>query len=508
MKSFAGQLDVRLAFRGIAFLAGITAPVSVVAQVGGTVVLAEVFSPRAGFALETDDAQVLTKAGCLEMLTRVDFDGTLKPGLATSWIQTAPTSWDFTLRPSVTFADGKPLDAAAAAGALNRTLHAAAPARAFSPKLVSAVTAVDDHTVRVTTPAPSVLVPLRMASPNTGILSPGAFAGDKVNPVKACTGPFTVTEEVPRQMLKLERNPNYWGGQAGYARAEIRFVPDGQVRATMVQTGEAQIATVLPVSVLREPPKTVTVLKTELPRTTALYLNNGKPPFSDVRIRQAVQAAVDTTAIAGSVYENLAEPAVGPFAPGEAWAPLGAKPVVQDLKKARDLLAAAGVKPNTLKMQLWAYPDRPELPDVASVLQAELSEIGIDATVKVASYTSFEPDLLAGNFGGMLLSRSHLTDVPDPGAFLTSDYTCKGSYNLSHFCQPELDAKVEEAVSLPDPAKRFQIYSQIADTLQRQAVSLFLVHEQQRDAVSTGVRNYRTHPLGHYILTKDLAPAS
>jgi peptide/nickel transport system substrate-binding protein len=340
------------------------------AQAGATVVLAEVFGPRAGFALETDDAQILTKAGCLEMLTRVDFDGTLTPALATSWVQSTPTTWDFTLRPNVQFADGKALDAPAVVSALNRTLHAAAPARAFSPRVVSQITALDDHTVRITTPAASVLVPLRMANPNTGILSPGAFQGERINPVKACTGPFTIVEDVPRQMLKLERNAQYWGGPVGYARAEFRYVPDGQVRATMVQTGEAQIATVLPVSVLREIPKTLDVIKTELPRTTSLYLNTAKSPFNDVRVRQAIQSAIDTTAIASSVFEGLAEPAVGPFAPGEPWAPRDAKPIQPDPNKARDLLAAAGIKPNSLKMQIWAYPERAELPDLAAVLQA------------------------------------------------------------------------------------------------------------------------------------------
>ena len=289
------------------------------AQGRNTVVLAELFGAKSGFALETDDAQVLTKSGCMEMLTRIDFDGIVKPGLATAWTQSSPTTWDFTLRPGVKFTDGKPVDAQTVVDDLNRTLKAAGtPARSFSPRAVSGVSALDDHTVRITTPAPSMLVPLRMASPNTGILSPAAFTGDRVNPANACTGPFTVTEEVPRQMLKLDRNPGYWGGPAGYAKAELRYIPDGQVRATMVQTGEAQIATVLPVSVLRQPVRNVTVHSIALPRTTGFYLNTGQPPLNDVRVRQAIQAAIDTTAIAGSVYEGLVRPGSGPFAPDRA----------------------------------------------------------------------------------------------------------------------------------------------------------------------------------------------
>jgi len=307
-------LHYRSVAAGAALLTGIAVAGPARAQ-ADRLVVADTFGGRAGWALETDDAFVLTSAGCMEMLTRIDHDGTVKPGLATSWTQTAATVWDFTLRAGVKFADGTPLDAAIAAAALNRTLRAAAPARSFSPRLVSEVSAPSEMTVRVTTPTPSVLVPLRMGGPNTGILSPNAFRGERINPVRACTGPFTIVEDVPRQMLRLERNPDYWGGAAGYARAELRVVPDGNVRATMVQTGEVAIARVLPVTELRQPPPNITVYATDIARITALYLNNARPPFNDVRVRQAVQAALDTTEIADSVYEGLARPAVGPFLP-------------------------------------------------------------------------------------------------------------------------------------------------------------------------------------------------
>lgn len=485
---------------------GLAVPRSSPAQ-DATIIVAEVFGARAGWAVESDDAFVLTKAGCMEMLTRVDFDGTLKPSLAIAWTQTAPNAWDFTLRPDVRFADGTPLDSAAVVGALNRTLRAAAPARSFSPRLVSEVSAVDARTVRVTTLAPSVLVPLRMASPSTGILSPAAFQGDRVNPIRACTGPFIAVEDVPRQVLKLERNPNYWGGTVGFARAEMRLVPDGQVRATMAQTGEAQISTVLPVTALRQAPRAVSIAATDLPRVTSMYLNNGKPPFNDARVRQAIQAALDSAAIAASVYEGLARPAVGPFIPGAPWAPTGVQPVARDLARARALLAEAGVRADSIRFELLIYAERPELPDLASVVQAQLGELGMTVTIRGASYSSLEPALLAGNYQALLLSRSHLTDVPDPGAFLTADYACKGTFNLSHFCQPAIDAKLDQALAEPDPEKRFAAYAEVAAALQRDAVSVFLVREQQRDAVSTAVRGHRTHPMGHYILTRDLAPA-
>ena len=145
---------------------------------GGHVVYAEQFSPGAAWAPETDDAHRLRRAGCLETLLSVGYDGELEPMLATEWEQVEPTTWEFTLREGVTFQDGTPMDAEAVVGSLNHLLGVEAPARAFNPDLIEKVSATDDSTVQITTPKPDALVPLRVASVNTGILAPKAFEGD------------------------------------------------------------------------------------------------------------------------------------------------------------------------------------------------------------------------------------------------------------------------------------------------------------------------------------------
>ena len=191
------------------------------------IVATDIFGPQAGWALETDDAFVLTNAGCLEALTRRDADGALRPALAESWTRHSPTEWDFAIRPGVVFQDGTPLTAAVVSDALNALLAATAPPRAFSPKRVASVEAVGPMTVRIATPAPSVLLPARVAAPNTGILSPAAFAGATVDPVGHCTGPFEIVEYLPLQAVRLKRNDNYWGGPVSLEAGELRFIPEG-----------------------------------------------------------------------------------------------------------------------------------------------------------------------------------------------------------------------------------------------------------------------------------------
>ncbi|SVD81330.1 uncharacterized protein METZ01_LOCUS434184, partial [marine metagenome] len=139
------------------------------------IVLLDPFAPEANWAMETDDAFALARAGCLESLVRIDFDAKLQPSLATSWKQSSPTTWDFSIRQGVKFTDGQELNAAAVVNSLNRVLTAETPSRTFNPKKVSKVEAIDSSTVQITTPAPSVVLPLRLASPNTGILSPASY---------------------------------------------------------------------------------------------------------------------------------------------------------------------------------------------------------------------------------------------------------------------------------------------------------------------------------------------
>ena len=185
-------------------------------------------------------------------------------------------------------------------------------------------------------------------------------------------------------------------------------------------------------------------------RTTAMLLNNSRPPFDDPLVRQAIQHAVDTQAIIDGVYEGSGEPAVGPFGPSTDWAPEGAAPTPVDLDEARALLDQAGVDPESLSIELMAYNDRPEFADVAAVIQDQLGQLGVEVKIKSGDYSALEPDALAGNFDAYLLSRGYLVDVADPGGYLRSDWTCEGGYNIAHYCDPETDQMIADAVAVED----------------------------------------------------------
>lgn len=467
--------------------------------------MVENLPPPAGWAIETDASNPLMRSGCLEALTRIGFDGSLQPSLATTWSQTAPTVWEFKLRGGISFQNGETFDATAVAQTLNHALRVPVPSRSFSPKLIQSVEAVGTDVIRITTTEPSVILPVRMASPNTGILAPSAFAGGSVNLVGTCTGPFTITAATPMS-LEVKRNDAYWGGRPHLAGATIRFLTEGNVRVTQVRTGEAQIARNIPPTSLETlaPVKSVRVEQIPVARTTALYLNNKKGPLANETVRRAIQAAIDTEGMAAAIYEGTASPAIGPFAPAEPWAPK-LKPAVFDPARARALLKEAGIKPEELRFSLVTYTERTELKDVAAVVQDGLKQVGITADIRVANYAAIEPDLLGGRYDMALVSRSHLSDVADPISFLQADYTCGGAYNLSQFCDPAVDAEIRQAGSMPDATARNMVYAKLAQQLQTQATDVFLVHEQAIDAVSSRLKSYRVHPQGHYALTSQLS---
>ncbi|MFJ5226733.1 ABC transporter substrate-binding protein [Streptomyces sp. NPDC088400] len=471
---------------------------------GRSIVIDEPFAPAAGWALETDDAFVLSKAGCLETLVSRADSGELAPMLATSWKQTTPRTWKFTLRSGATFQNGDPFDAKAVTAALQHALKVKAPSAAFGPDAIAGVKALDKGTVAVTTVAPDPLVPERLATPNTGILAPQAYQKSHIDPKGTCTGPFTLAEEVPQQSVRMKRNDSYWGGRAKLASAEVRFIADGAKRATQIQTGEAQLVRKLPATSTQDLKGSsgIRVDTAELSRTTSLILNNKKAPLDNVKVRQAIQAVVDTKKINQAVYFGAARPAVGPFAPTEPFAPSGAQPVKADPAKARALLAQAGVEPSSIKVQLLTYTEGASFADLAAVLQDQLKSIGIKVTIKTADYASLEPEMLSGDFDMTLLSRNHLGDMPDPLGFLAADYSCKGSFNVSHFCDPRVDALIHKAGTTTDRGKRYAIESEAASVLQSHAVNVFLVHDTESVARSSRVTGYSIDP--YYTLTANL----
>lgn len=466
--------------------------------------------PQRGWAMETDDSFSMSYIGMLETLVKVDFDGQMVPSLAESWEQVDDTTWQFNLRQGINFTNGEPFNADAVVKALNFIKSSPTPPRGFTTETFTSVEAADEYTVLIRTPSFDALVPNRLTSPVTGILAPSAYpdAYGPVDPFNTGTGPFILTEEVPEQSLTMVKNPDYWAGEVMLDKATILFVPDAQIRAGMLQTGEIDIDIHLPVEqlpVLEAMPDEVTVHRMQTPRTTTLHLNMSRPPFDDVKVRQAFAHAMDKQAIVDATLEGAGFPAVGPISPPEPWVNSELAGYPYDPEKAKQLLAEAGYEEGELTVSLWTYPTRANLPLTAIAIQDMLADVGVNVEIRLAQYDPMEPDVLAGNYDMFIISRNHVLDSYDPEGFFTSDYSCEGSFNMDQFCDEAFDTLLAEARTMTDLDARYDTYRRLQSILvDEQAVGVFMNYTEILDGVRNHVLNFKVHPLERFVLTADL----
>jgi peptide/nickel transport system substrate-binding protein len=465
--------------------------------------------PNRGWTVETDDGFSMTYIGMLETLVKVDFDGSMAPCLAESWEQVDDLTWKFNLRQGVTFTNGEPFNADAAVKSLTYVVNSPTPPRGLDASTFSSIEAADEYTLLLKTAVPDTLVPNRLTTPNAGMLAPSAYISESgpIDPFNTGTGPFILVSEVPEQSLSLVKNPNYWGGEVNIDEATVLLVPDPQIRAGMLQTGEIDIDVHLPVAQIPvlEALSDLTVLRSPTTRTTTLDLNMSRPPFDDVRVRQAVAYALNKQAIVDASLEGVGSPAIGPISPPEGWVNADLVGYPFNVDTAKSLLADAGYAEGDLTVSLWTYPTRANLPLTALAIQDMLGKIGINVEIRLAQYSALEGDVLAGDYDMFIVSRNHVLDSYDPEGFFRSDYTCSGSYNRSQFCDPEFDALLDEAKGLTDADARYAIYRQVQSILvDEQCVSVFLNYTDIVDGVRNNVMNFQIHPLERFVLTADL----
>lgn len=462
-----------------------------------------------GWSIETDDAFQMSYYGLLETLIKIDYEGNMVPSLATSWTMVDDNTWQFDLRQGVSFSNGEPFNAEAVVKALNYITSSPTPPRGITAETFASVEAADEYTVIIKTATVDALLPNRLSSPNTGILAPSAYINE-TGPVDAFntgTGPFILTEEVPDQSVTLVKNPNYWGGEVKLDKVTFMYIPDPQIRAGMLQTGEADIAihpAVEQLPILEADPNIV-ISKSQTPRTTTLDLNTTKAPLDNVLVRKAIAYAIDKDSLAMAALEGNGTGAVGPMAMAEVWNNPDLVGFPYDPDKAKELLAEAGYAEGELTIGLWTYPSRSELPVAAMAIQNMLGKVGINVEIRLAAYGALEPDVLGGNYDMFIVSRNHVLDNYDVEGFLSADYGCEGGYNRSQFCDPAMDAKLVEARTLVDPEARYTIYRDIQTLLvDEQCVSVFLYHPDIVDGMSAKVLNFQIHPLERYIMTADM----
>ncbi|RII11210.1 Glutathione-binding protein GsiB precursor [Streptomyces sp. YIM 130001] len=409
---------------------------------GARLRVALAFPPAENFSPYGADATLLSRLGVTEGLTKLDANGAAAPALAASWKKESDSSWLFTLR-EAEFQDGGRVTPSAVATALKHAGEAKPVTAALSGVSLTAK-AVGDTQVRITTENPDPALPLRLSSPGLAVLSGKAYGKERVDPAGTATGPFELTDSAGATKATLDRFDGYWGGRAQAAGIDARFIADGTARTNALRTDDVDIAEAVPASQTASLDKN-NRRETATARTTALQLNTSKGAFKDAGLRSAVREAVDGSKLADGVYEGHADPGAGIFGPALTWA---------EGKRVEPTGRAGAKDPKGTAITLATYDNRPELPEAAQVLKEQLQKAGFKVRIEVRESSRIEGDALAGKFDAFLGARNTMLDTGDPVSVLASDYTSKGSYNLSLLSDKKVDAAVRKAEKTGDIEQR------------------------------------------------------
>lgn len=445
--------------------------------------------PRSGLSPLSDDAFKLSRWKTAETLVVLDGLGEAQPALATDWQQLDPLSWAFSVRQDVSFHDGTGLTPAQAAASITAAAQASPKPRILDG--VELTARAEGNTVVVTTAVPDPLLPQRLSSPQLAILAASAYKeGGVVDPVNAGTGPYRLTGVNGTSSARLDRFDGYWGEPAGSAGVDVQFVPDGTARAAALRTGGADIVEAIPVGQVAQVDPAL-VHEVPMPRTNTLYLNTAAGPFADPAVRAAAREAVDAGTIVDRVYEGRADKAAGLLGPALPWA-AGERTAGSYVSTLATRVAATAVKGTPIR--LGTFTDRAELPEVAVQLEQQLEAAGFTVEQDVREYQHIEADALAGAFDAFILSRATVLDSGDPVAYLYSDFSCGGSFNISQFCNPAVDEALAKAAAIPaGPERRSAIAAAEALILAHDA-AVPLLHERVIQGESSRVHGVERDP--------------
>lgn len=425
----------------------------------------------------------------------------LKPALATSWSSSdGATKWTFKLRKGVTFTDGTPWNADAAVFNFDRYTNPRSPDT--SPTLigqaatyvgaVKSVAKVDDDTIEITTKGPDSHLPedlssVFMASPTAAKKGPKEFAAHPVG-----TGPFKFSSMTQGQSLTLVPNPDYWGGAPKLDKLVLKPIPDATARIAALRSGAVNwIEYPTPDDIASLQAGGFQILSNSYDHIWPWVLDVSAKPWSDVRVRQAANYAIDREAMARDLLHGTAEPAaqVAPRA-NAAYDPANDL-YSHDVAKAKQLLKAAGYPDGfTTTVEYPTSGSGNMIPGpMNEALQKDLAAVGITVKLKPIEWATMLGQYITGKFpSGVDAINISLSFQQE--SFWAQAFSSTGPINDGHYKNAKVDALLGQAQTTVDPTARADLYRQAAALITQDAPWLFVVNDRNPRALATTVHGF------------------
>ncbi len=450
-----------------------------------------------------------------DALVRLDPDMRLVPGLAESWKAIDDTTWEFRLRADATFHDGSKLTADDVIFSLDRPASLVNSPAGFGiyTRAIATKTAVDAHTLRITTKGPYPLLPNDLST--IMILSRKAAEGVPTDAFArgqgmVGTGPYKFVSFARDDRVELARNPAPWGDKPDWDHVTVRFIPNNATRLATLLAGDVDGIEGVPtgdLDAVRKNPKLVFAQKVS-GRLVYFYVDGGRAdtpmvaakdgsklarnPLADERVRRALSLAINRQAIAERVMAGLGYP-TGNLVPETLFGydQTLAVPAF-DPEAAKKLLAEAGWADG---FQLTIAGPNDRLVNDAQIVQAVgqmLSRVGIVAKVETLPMAAYAPRGAKGEYSFGLIGFGSSTG--ESSAILRAIIACTdpktggGLYNWSFYCNRDVDAFLAKALATVDDGARADLLRKAAH-LAVDTVAIIPLHFQATTwAARHGVR--------------------
>lgn len=421
-----------------------------------------------------------------EGLYKFDSTGTLNPCLATDVvISDDATAYTFTIRDGVLFHDGSSLDAGDVVYSLNRAIE-------YVPAFASIEDITDngDNTVTVTLNAPNSEM---LSYFTTAIIPEGS--GDTIGDTRIGTGPFVFTSYEPGIGIVLTKNENYWNPELPYLdQVTFKVCADMDSGLLELQSGAIDIFPYLTTDKLMQiDTNNFNILSLGSNMVQGLFLNNDVAPFDDVRVRQAVNYAVNRTEIIDLIMDGQGLPLTTAMSPvmGDAYDTSLDGTFDQDIDRARELLEEAGYA-DGFDMTITVPSNYLVHVNTAVALADQLSEVGINAEIEQVDWATWLDRVYDGR------------DYQSTVICLTSDYapydvinryTSESDNNFINYNNPEADRIIAEIPLTIDQDERNSLYRELLGYITEDAASCYIQDPYNICAVSTRLEGYNIYPM-------------
>jgi len=443
----------------------------------------------------------------LEGLFSFDKDMNVVPVLAESYVANdTATEYTIKLKTGIKFHDGTEFNAEAVKVNLDRLADQTQKLKRNSLfNMVEKTEAVDASTVKITLKTPFGAFINTLAHPAGMIISPKALAeyGKEVSKHPVGTGAYVFKEWTPGTKFVSTKNPSYWGTPAQYDSISFKTVKEDGSRVAMLQTGEADFIYPVPSMQIEnlKNDKNVKILENESIIVRYISMNVNKKPFDDVRVRQALNYAIDKNAFSQVVYSGHTSPLNSVIAPNTQFY-VEQKSYDYNIEKAKQLLTEAGYA-NGFTTKIWSNNSSVSS-KADEFIQQQLAKIGVTVEVVPMEAATLSEKLYnapAGSGGEVELyygGWSPSTGDADWGIrpLLATESAPPASYNTAYYSNPEVDQLIQDGIHTSDPAVRAEAYKKMQEILWNDAPWVFLSVDANMAAAGSNITGINLLPDG------------